>query len=707
MLQNVFTVAISSDFFSAFAALPRPQQAKVSRFVEKFRENPAGPGINYERIEQARDKNLRSVRIDEAYRGIVLRPEKGNVYVLLWVDHHDEAYRWAANKMCPVNPESGSLQVVDVTVAAASTLATDRPAAPGLFAALRERNLLRLGVPELYLPRALAVADEAGLDALAPELPEEASQALYMLAAGYSFEEVVAEQEKTAGRPVDVADFAAALESPDSQRRFYVVEDERELAAMLNAPLEQWRVFLHPSQRRLVERDWNGPVRVLGGAGTGKTVAALHRAKWLAENRYTGVNDRILFTTFTRNLAADIREDLAKICAPETMSRIEVVNLDKWVQDFLRRNRFELRILFPGDTQRFWDKAMAVAPASPALTLPFYREEWSQVVQPRGVDSAEAYSKVSRVGRGTSLSRQQRTAIWPVFEEYRTLLAEEGAIEIDGAVRDARLLLERQGEVLPYRAVVVDEAQDMGDEAFTLIRRMIPEERPNDLFIVGDAHQRIYRRSVVLGRCGVNIRGRSRKLRINYRTTDETRRWAAAVLAGIPVDDLDEGADDLKGYRSLIHGEPPEIRCFSSFAEEVTWIADWAKGLGAEIPEACLVTRTQAALDRYAEALNADGVATYRVRRNEAEDRTKPGLRLATMHRVKGLTFGRIVIADANRGTLPLTAALAEAADGPSRREAEHRERRLLFVAATRARREVKVLVSGEPSPFLPIEARG
>src|SRR6516162_7575951 len=302
MLQNVFTVAISSDFFSAFAALPRTQQAKVSRFVEKFRENPSGPGINYERIEQARDKNLRSVRIDEAYRGIVLRPEKGNVYVLLWVDHHDEAYRWAANKMCPVNPESGSLQVVDVTVAAASTLATDRPAAP-----------------ELYLPRALAVADEAGLDALAPELPEEASQALYMLAAGYSFEEVVAEQEKTAARPVDVTDFVAALESPESQRRFYVVEDERELAAMLNAPLEQWRVFLHPSQRRLVERDWNGPVRVLGGAGTGKTVAALHRAKWLAENRFTGVNDRILFTTFTRNLAADIREDLGNICAPETM----------------------------------------------------------------------------------------------------------------------------------------------------------------------------------------------------------------------------------------------------------------------------------------------------------------------------------------------------------------------------------------------------
>jgi len=235
-----------------------------------------------------------------------------------------------------------------------------------------------------------------------------------------------------------------------------------------------------------------------------------------------------------------------------------------------------------------------------------------------------------------------------------------------------------------------------------LIRRMIPEERSNDLFIVGDAHQRIYRRSVVLGRCGVNIRGRSRKLRINYRTTDETRRWAAAVVAGVPVDDLDEGIDDLKGYRSLIHGEPPEVRRFPSFAEEVAWVANWAKGLGAEMSEACLVTRTQAVLERFAEALNAAEVATYRVRRNEAEDRVAPGLRLATMHRVKGLTFGRIAIADANRGILPLEASLAEAADPASRREAEHRERRLLFVAATRARREVKVLVSSDPSPLLP-----
>jgi mRNA-degrading endonuclease RelE of RelBE toxin-antitoxin system len=286
MLQNVFIVAISADFFWSFAALPKPQQAKVSRFVEKFRENPGGSGINYEKIEQVRDKNLRSVRIDDTYRGIVLRPEKGKVYVLLWVDHHDEAYRWAANKLCTVNPASGSLQILDVTAARAAPAIGDRT---GLFGRIADQDLLRLGVPELYLSRVFALTTEAELDALTSELPEEASEALYMLAAGYSLREVItergkstpaadfaasldfehigsekempmpvlheamldfehfrSEQEKSTPELLDVSDFAAALASPDSQRRFYVVEDQPGLAAMLKAPLaDRIREFVH------------------------------------------------------------------------------------------------------------------------------------------------------------------------------------------------------------------------------------------------------------------------------------------------------------------------------------------------------------------------------------------------------------------------------------------------------------------------------
>ena len=296
-----------------------------------------------------------------------------------------------------------------------------------------------------------------------------------------------------------------------------------------------------------------GPVRVLGGAGTGKTVAAMHRAKWLAMNVFAGKNDRILFTTFTRNLAADIRENLAKICPQEALARIEVVNLDKWVSDFLKRNGYSNVIDYGQRINPLWEKALVLAPSELGLDLHFYREEWERVVQPLALSSLSEYIKAARVGRGVRLSRKDRLAVWPVFEDYRALLNENGLREAPDAMRDARLLLENKGDILPYKAVIVDEAQDMGPEAFRLIRQMLPgSERKNDLFIVGDAHQRIYRYKVVLSQCGVNVRRRSRKLRINYRTTEETRRWAMRLLEGLSVDDLDGGLNEQKGYKSLL-----------------------------------------------------------------------------------------------------------------------------------------------------------
>jgi len=272
-------------------------------------------------------------------------------------------------------------------------------------------------------------------------------------------------------------------------------------------------------------------------------------------------------------------------------------------------------------------------------------------------------------------------------------------------MRDARLLLEERGEVLPYRAVVVDEAQDMGAQAFRLVRRMIPGgDRPNDLFIVGDAHQRIYRHKVVLGRCGINIRGRSHRLRINYRTTDETRRWALSLLQGVSVDDLDGAEDDRRGCKSLLHGVDPVVRSFGSFEEEVDFIARYLTGLrdrGEPLNGTCLAARTHGLLKQYASALGDKGIEVYSVRRSEPEDRRAPGLRLATMHRVKGLEFDRMIVAAVNRGVAPYEGGEALSSDPTVRRESEARERALLYVSATRAKKEVLVTSFGEPSALL------
>ncbi|MBI3302344.1 MAG: ATP-dependent helicase [Deltaproteobacteria bacterium] len=709
MSTHPITVAVASDFLTAFSRIPRQQQAKVLDFVNKFRADPTLPGINYEKIQRAKDPNLRSVRIDQSYRGIVLKPEKGNVYVLLWVDQHDKAYAWAENRIYTIHPETGSLQVVDVQEgSSAQTPQSQIPATQegGLFADIRDRHLLRLGVPEVLLPLVRNLKTQEELDHLSTQLPQEAYEALFFLASGYSLEEVFREMEKPEAPPaVDTNDYAAALENPDSRRRFFVVEDDLELTAILSAPLEKWRVFLHPSQRRLVERDWNGAVRVLGGAGTGKTVAAMHRAKWLAQHVFTGANDRILFTTFTRNLAADIRENLSKICSEEAMRRIEVMNLDKWVSYFLHRHGYHYEIDYGERTASLWEQALNIASSDLKLPTSFYREEWERVIQPQGVSSLDEYMKASRLGRGVQLNRSGRKAVWPVFEEYRVLLNEHRLREGDDAMRDARLLIEAKGDILPYRAIVVDEAQDMGTQAFRLLREMIPGgDRQNDLFIVGDAHQRIYRHKVVLGQCGINIRGRSRKLRINYRTTEETRRWATRLLEGVSVDDLDAGLDDQKGYKSLLHGEVPTVRNFSSFREEVDFISQYLRQVeneGELLSAVCLVARTNDLLKQYESAFGEKGCQTYLVRRSEAEDRNIPGLRLATMHRVKGLEFDRVIIAGVNEGIVPYEGAGSDSADPTVQRELDVRERALLYVAATRAKKEVVVTGFGRASRFL------
>ena len=700
--QGAVRVAIFDEFLDAFAHIPRAQQRKVNKFVRRFRADPTAASIHYEKIATFKDPNLRTVRIDQAYRAIVLQPDQGNVYVLLWVDHHDKAMDWAREKRVAIHPETGTLQVLTGEAAAEEPRLPTADDEPGLFDHIRDRELLRLGVPETMLAAVREVEQPEQLDMLQATLPPEAHEALFFLADGESLDDVEKAMAATPVAQVDPDDFDAALERDASKRRFVVVQDEAELEAMLDAPLEKWRVFLHPAQRQLVYRSWKGPVRVLGGAGTGKTVVAMHRAAYLAEKVFNGEDDRILFTTFTRNLAVDIAENLRKLCSTRAQKRIEVVHLDRWVASLLKRAGYEYDIAYWGMGSRLqdlWEKALALAPDGFPST--FFRDEWELVAQTHGCARWEDYRKASRAGRGVRLSRKQRRAIWPVFEEYRNQLERAGLREPEDAVRDATTLME-QGEIrVSYQSVLVDEAQDMSTAAFRLLRQVIPVERPDDMFIAGDGHQRIYRRRVVLGHAGINIRGRrGRRLRVNYRTTEEIRRYAVSLLEGVPVEDLDGGADTTRGTTSLMHGEPPVVRVFDTFDAEVAAIVAWA-GDEQQCRRTCLVARTNDLRDRYEQALQARGVDTYRVRRSRAEDRTAAGLRVATMHRVKGLEFDRVVLAGVNDDLMPYKRIVQRSDDKAVRREVEDQERALFYVAVTRARAEVLITAHGKASGWV------
>jgi mRNA-degrading endonuclease RelE of RelBE toxin-antitoxin system len=708
-LQHSVRLAISDDFLNAFSELPRKIQNKVSEFINRFRQDPTRSGLNYESIKNGREKRLKSVRVNDDYRAIILQPESGNIYLLLWVDKHDQAYDWAKRKICRINQVSGALQIIDVEEVEETTeklSLKNNQQQTGRFERIEDQDLMRLGVPEILLPAVRQVVTDEDVEELLPHLPREASDAILMLAAGYELQEIFQQLDKTKKQQkVDPDDLETALKNEDTLSRFMVVTDDSELEEMLAAPLEKWRVFLHPTQRKLVERDWNGAVRVLGGAGTGKTVVAIHRAKWLAKNRFTDPNDRIFLTTFTRNLAIDIKANLKTICSPDLMQRILVVNLDSWVTMFLKQEGIETRIVYGSETDELWQQAYSLAPVELALPISFYQEEWQDVVQNDQCKTLRDYLSARRLGRGTRLSRQQRQAIWMVFEEYRNLLRERGLRERDDAMRDAIEIIRAKGtEALPYQAVIVDEAQDMSKAAFSLIRAIAGHPKPNDLFIVGDAHQRIYGQTVTLSHCDIDIRGRSRKLRLNYRTTDETRKWATAVLENISIDDLDGGTDSLQDYRSLMHGDQPIVRGFKTFEEELAYLKQFLENLtqgDSNLSGVCMVFRTKKILEQYAAALENFKFAIKQIHPDQPDNPLDSGIRMGTMHRVKGLQFNYVFIPGLNSEALPLPMGVNHCSDSVSKEKFINGERCLLHVAATRAKKQVIVTYYGQPSSLL------
>lgn len=698
------SVAFSDKYFESLLKLTPNEQSQANKAVMQFQQDPLHGGLHYEKLTAYKDNKLRSIRVNQDVRIILAAAEKEDLYLMLHVNRHDAAYSWAAKRKIEINPNTGSLQVyiVEEAVAVSEQEPAVKALRPGLFDAIRDRQLLQLGVPEDAMTLVRKMKIEADLEtALINEtIPKDVHDGLFMLMAGASYEEAYSEVVPAAPETVDTEDFTAALTRPESQAAFTVAENEQALQEVLTQSIEKWRVFLHPAQRRLVEGEKNGPVRVLGGAGTGKTVVAMHRAKWLA-NRLEESDGRILFTTFTKNLAADIQQNLNKICNQQELGCIDVQNLDSWVMSFLKKQGYDYGLLTSSSEERkLWEEAYSEKPASIDLEISFFKEEWARVVQPQSARSVDEYKKASRIGRGTRLNRQQRVEIWPVFERYRHLLASNYLKETDDAYRDARILIERNPDVRPKLAcVIVDEAQDMGTQAFMLIRALVPPAQ-NDLFIVGDGHQRIYgKNKVVLSQCGINIRGRSARLKINYRTTDETRKLAVSILEGVEVDDLDGGQDTQKYYHSLMHGPVPEVKCFNTIGEQADAICLAIKAHGLAPEACCVIARTRRELSEIKVALEGRKLLCHQL---EGQNRVTPGgtINLATMHRVKGLEFDAVFIASVNKGLVPLEFVVNQAADLVTRRQQENEERALLYVSLTRARKLAFVYGYGQMSEW-------
>ncbi len=689
-------VALSQDFLLQLPKLPSNVQAKIMKWAFLFQTDPKSPSINYEKIHAAAESNLKSVRIDQDWRGIVFKPDVGDVYVLLHVDRHDPAYRWAERRKLTINPVTGAMQMVVIEEVAADLVEAPpvKVAKPtqtdALFSGLSDHELMSLGLPREMLSNVRKINIEADLDAIQSILPVEAYEGLFLVAAGDTVDQVLISRETRVDQKIDTEDFVAALEKPESLSRFVVVQDDQAMQAIMNAPLAQWRIFLHPTQHKLAMGDRSGPVRVLGGAGTGKTVLAMHRAKWLAEHR-TVDSQKVLVTTFTKNLALDIEDNLKSMCSKDTMAKIEVRNLDAWVHAYMRSNKLEHRIVYGRSSDaaaQAWQAAIATKDGSLGLMDDFYEQELEQVILAQGLTTLDEYRTARRTGRGVVLSRSKRDAVWPVFEEYRGQLASRKLKEVDDAYREVAAFMTKEleaGKKMPaYSAVVVDETQDLGPQALKLLRAIMPAGN-NDLFFVGDGHQRIYARNrAAMSKCGIDIRGRSRKLYLNYRTTDEIRKQAVALLEGCEIDDLDDGHDETKRYKSLSHGPSPLMITFKGIEQATEKALELSRNWLAQSGEAgssssCVITYSKDVRDASAKVFAKAGLKTALIDENHNLSSSEETVYFSTMHRAKGLEFDQVIVISPSE-------YLGDPLDTDSKRK-------LIYVALTRAKKDAALIL--------------
>jgi mRNA-degrading endonuclease RelE of RelBE toxin-antitoxin system len=681
---------IADTFADSLARLTADEQRAVKTTAFDLQLNPASRGMSFHKLENAKDKNFWSIRVSNDIRLIVHRTE-GSL-LLCYVDHHDKAYRWAERRKLETHPKTGAAQLVEIRERVQEIIiptyveAAQLPAPKSfLFARVAEDELLRYGVPADWL-KDVCQATEDTLLALTDHLPSEAAEALLELATGGKPE--IAKPVPTATDPFD---------HPDAQRRFRVMNDIEELQRALEYPWEKWTVFLHPAQRQLVERDYSGPARVSGSAGTGKTIVALHRAVFLAR---TNPDARVLLTTFSDILANALRTKLRRLISnePRLAERLEVQSINAIGQRLFKSHLGNPQVISKAKVLSLL-KTAAMESGSHKFNLSFLMTEWEQVVDAWQLETWEAYRDVMRLGRKTRLPEKQRAVLWSIFDSVRELLAAGDMITDAGMFSRLATVLFKSKKP-PFDFAIVDEAQDIS-VAHLRFLASLGAGRPNSLFFAGDLGQRIFQQPFSWKALGLDIRGRARTLHVNYRTSHQIRMQADRLL-GPEVSDVDGNTEDRSKTISVFNGPAPTIRVLDSLKAEIATVNNWITDLkkeGVAPHELGVFVRSAAVLDRARSAVKDAGLA-FKIL-DENVETTSGYVSIGTMHLAKGLEFRAVVVMACDDEVIPLQERIETVVDDADLEEVYNTERHLLYVACTRARDHLLVTGIAPPSEFL------
>lgn len=658
------TLLYASTFTKALDRLTTAEQKQVKITAFDLAQDESGNGLSLHRVEAT--PGFWTARVSQDIR-IVLHKDGGHM-LLAWVGHHDEAYRWAERRKLVPHERTGAMQLVEIVerteerLVSAETLYDQAAPEPVAFhrpfANLSDDDLLNVGVPRDWLD-AVRAADEASVDGLFDALPDEAAEALLDFATGGKLQDHVAVQ---AGPGTD------PFVHPDAQRRFRAVDGVEELKAALDAPFAQWAVFLHPAQRAPVTRAWNGPARVSGSAGTGKTIVALHRAVHLARRPEA----RVLLTTFSKPLAASLASKAALMteALPDARARLTVRAIDQAAHDLYTKLFGQPSLAIAAQVRSAIQAAMEAGLGS-GHSAPFLYEEWDELVDAWGLHDAQAYAAVPRIGRRTRLGPKQREAAWAVFAFVRDRLAARGVVTIaDVYGRLARWAMD--GGRLPFTHVVVDEAQDLSVAQARFLAAVGRVGSADALFFTGDLGQRIFHLPFSWAKLGLDVRGRAQLLKVCYRTSHQIRRAADRLLTPEIVDQ-DGIEESRRGTVSVFDGPDPAIALFDDTALEAQAVADWLRARleeGVAASELVVLVRGRQQFDRGRAAVKA-----------AAAD-----VPVMTMHAAKGLEFRAVAVMALDEDVLPDPERLSDIGDMADLEAIQDAERHLLYVAATRAR---------------------
>ena len=709
-------LALANSFWQSYDVLEKPVKAGVRKAMEKFQqlsiaELHADKGLHLESVNNARDPRMRTIRITDFWRGVVLAPDDGSdTFLLINVVPHDDAYTWAAKRLYTVNTATQALEVRNVVAIEQLTPALEKAAAQApslLFARYSDTVLRDLGVDDQVLRAVRTIIDKRQLDAFSTLLPEDQFEVLQYLAEGFApdevYRDVVAERRPAEATPEPSESLAVAI--ANTANRITLVTRPDDLAEILDKPFAAWRVFLHPSQRRVAYRvSYNGPVQVTGGPGTGKTVVALHRVKHLLSRV---PDSRVLLTTYTNALAATLWENLALLLDDEEqLARVEVTTVNAVAHRAVRNLAGRVpTVIGDAEERQVWRRVCR------RLNLPwteqFLAQEFRHVILAHNVRSLEDYRAASRRGRGSALGPRQRDRVWEAVDNFQKELSVAGsATHLQICALAAQLLGSADLTDHGYDHVVVDEAQDLHPAQWRVLRAAVTPGR-DDLFITGDPHQRIYDSRVSLNALGISVAGRSSRLRVNYRSTEEILAWSTGVLVGARIEDLSgDGDESLAGYRSLLHGRRPHAAGYPTAQAEVAALVERVREwLGSDVrsSEIAVCARFNTTLSAVRDELADAGIPSVYVRDQSSGD--VDGVRLATMHAMKGLEFRCVAVVGVTARALPFAKEITPAEVDPLQHESDMlRERCLLFVACTRAREALYVSWSGSPSSFVPAD---